>query len=240
MGGLIMRRLLCRGTENKRGNKLIFVSCVLLFSISLLGCDKVSDEKVKICKDLYNDVIEKHNDTIEAYSSISSNEFDIQLNTFQEELSSIGEYNINEIDDKSIDSLISDLEVRLIKYDELLSEFDLLNSGSEYTEMQNNLSATIVNSTGLDLYEVYFYDITKEKDRVNLLSDSIEMLSGYGIFSIVNMCFDNQNTIWKLEVMDEAGNIIESQEIDLKDYKSNITINMEFSFDTMEGWLEIN
>lgn len=237
MGGLIMKHLLCSNIKNKIGKNLLLA---LLFSITLYGCNNVSDEKLMICKDLYNDVVEKHNDVIKVYSSISSDQFDNELNAFQEELNGIGEYNLSEMDDNSIDLLISDLKDRLDNYDKLLSEFNLLDSRDKHIETPNCFSVTFVNNTGLDLYELYFYNISKDNDRINLLSNSIDMLSGYGTFSIINIYADNMNTVWKLEVMDESGNVIESQEIDFSDYNSNITINMEFSFDTMEGWLEIN
>ena len=48
-------------------------------------------------------------------------------------------------------------------------------------------------------------------------------------------------TVWHLETMDEDGLVIESEDVDLSPYQGgDVVIEMYFSFDTNEGWLEIN
>ena len=46
--------------------------------------------------------------------------------------------------------------------------------------------------------------------------------------------------LWHLEALDDGGTVIESADIEFtEEHKNGVTINMEYSFDSMEGWIKI-
>ena len=92
----------------------------------------------------------------------------------------------------------------------------------------------------MSFYEVYFYNTEDEGSRTNLMMDDPETYDGLEIYNLVNLVMDKDETVWHLEMIDDEGNVIESEDVDLAPYDgAGVIIEMKYSFDTNEGWLEL-
>ena len=73
------------------------------------------------------------------------------------------------------------------------------------------------------------------------MTDDPAAYDGLEVYNLVNLVMEKGETVWHLETMDEDGLVIESEDVDLSPYQGgDVVIEMYFSFDTNEGWLEIN
>lgn len=218
----------------KYGKALGLCLAVLL----LAGCGGPPAEKIEEARSVYTELVNRHNEVIEAYANVEDDSLDGELDSMAEQINLIGQQDVEQMSEEELDAIIEKLQANIAMYDGILESIGRMGE-IEPTDDAAGISVTIRNNTGVDLKEVYLYRTSEESEKVNLAED-IGGLGGFGVLSIVNIYMTGEETVWHLEAIDTDGNIIESADIGFDGYQNKeVTINLEYSFDSMEGWVEL-
>lgn len=218
--------------------KKIRLVSVLVVSICLIGCGGPSKEKIKEVQEVYARLLECHNETIEVYADIEDDSFSKELNEMAQRLKSIGEQDAQLMTEEELDAAIAGLKENIVRYEEIRASMEELKETAVVEELCA-VPVSIRNNTGVELFRIYLYEASADDKGENLVED-IEYLDAYQIRNIHNLFMDEDKRIWRLEAYDEEGNTIEDAEVDFTPYgEEGVTINLEYSFGEMEGWIEM-
>ncbi len=205
----------------------------------LSGCGKQNAEAMEACKARYAELVDEHNVVVTLYADSAVSEYEEQLNRLSGRIKEIGELDVGEMESGELEALMTEMKTLMDEYEEIyqsLSEMSEEKEEKEYCQV----SVTLKNMTTLPFYEVYFYNTAQEDTRANLVTDDVENYNGLEVFNLVNLIMEKDQTVWHLETMDSDGLVIESGDIDLAPYDGgSVVIEMMYSFDTNEGWLEM-
>lgn len=202
------------------------------------GCGGPSEEKIKEVQSVYSQLVDRHNEVIDLYADIMDASLSQNLDEMADEINSIGQQDVKELSDSQIDEIISELQEYITTYDSILSSIDEITD-EEITDDTFSVSVTIKNNTGVELDSLYLYKASQDDKGKNLVED-ITQLGPYESLSILNIYMTEEDTVWHLEALEDSGKVIQSEDIDFSSYKDGkVTIQMEFSFDKMEGWLTV-
>lgn len=202
------------------------------------GCGGPSEEKIKEVQSVYSQLVDRHNEVIDLYADIMDASLSQNLDEMADEINSIGQQDVKELSDSQIDEIISELQEYITTYDSILSSIDEITD-EEITDDTFSVSVTIKNNTGVELDSLYLYKASQDDKGKNLVED-ITQLGPYESLSILNIYMTEEDTVWHLEALEDSGKVIQSEDVDFSSYKDGkVTIQMEFSFDKMEGWLTV-
>lgn len=219
--------------------KSMRILTVCLVMAVLTGCGGPSKEKIEEVQNIYAQLVSRHNEVIEIYSNIEDDSFSAELDKMAVNINSIGQQDMKGLTNEEIEEIAAELQQNIAMYDDIISSIEKIMEENGEKEDLLAVPVTIQNNTGIKLYQVYLYRAGQEDKGENLVAD-IEYLDGYQTLNILNIYMEEADTLWYLETMDEEGNMIESAEVDFTGWAGkDVTIRMNFSFDTMEGWLEV-
>ncbi len=205
----------------------------------LTGCGKQGGEAMDACKARYAQLVDEHNVVAALYADSAVLEYEEQLNRLGGRIKEIGELDVGVMESEELEALMTEMKELMEEYEEIYHHISETSDETEETEYCQ-VSVTLKNMTTLPFYEVYFYNAAQEDTRVNLVTDNAENYNGLEIFNLVNLIMERDQTVWHLETMDSDGLVIESADVDLAPYDGgSVVIEMLYSFDTNEGWLEI-
>lgn len=218
-------------------NMRLLTACLLV--VFLTGCGGPSREKIEEVQNIYAQLVNKHNEVIEVYANIEDDSFSKELDQMAENINSIGQQDMKSLTNEEIEEIADELQQNITMYNDILSSIEKIVDEKEEVKELLSVPVTIQNNTGIKLYQIYLYQAGQEDKGDNLAAD-IEYLDGYQTLNILNIYMEETETLWYLEAMDEEGNTIEAAEVDFSGMTGkDVTIRMNFSFDTMEGWLEL-
>lgn len=224
--------------STKRNRKKSALLLVVGVTVALMtACGGPSKEKVKEVQEVYAQLVNRHNEVVEAYAGMSDETLGRQLDEMAENLNTIGQQDTKNMTDEELDKIIADLNENIVMYDDIYASMEEMKQQEEEEILA--IPVTLVNHTGLELYQMYLYKAS-ETDKGDNLVEDMEYLDGNATFNILNLYMTEEEMLWHLEAMDEKGNVIESADIDFTGYgEDGVTVHMKFSFDTMEGWVEL-
>lgn len=212
----------------------ILVTCLLM--INMAACGNPSKEKIEEVQNVYAQLVSLHNDVVDQYAQLDNEELSEQLDAMAENIKSIGYQDAKDMTNKELDQVIADLNENIATYDDILASIEEIKSKDKGIIA---IPVTLRNNTAVTLYELYLHKASETDKGENLLED-MEYLEGGDTCNILNLYMKEDEMLWQLEALDEDGNIIESVEIDFTGYgEDGVTVLMEFSFDSMEGWVEL-
>jgi len=107
----------------------------------------------------------------------------------------------------------------------------LVIAGSMNTFAQNYLDFTLVNKTGVDIYEIYVAPISDSKSWGPELLGKEPLLNGESI-EITFDPGDFEDCKWDLKIKDTEGTSLTWYDIDLCEYWQ---ITIKYNFDTQKG-----
>ena len=218
------------------------VGRVLLLSLmaaSLVACGKASGEEMAMVQGMYADLVEQHNEVVELYAGVEDDSLGGELDEMAEKLGSIGQQDIQGMDGAELDAIVAEMNGYAEDYEEMLVLLEEINKQEGKTEVYA-IPVSLKNSTCVGLYEVYLYEASSGDKGENLVKD-MEYLDGLGTLNIINVFVEQGEELWHLETMDEDGKVIVESDIEFtKEHEGGVTINMEYSFDSMEGWVKLD
>lgn len=209
-----------------------------LIATAFAACGKASGEDIARVQGMYADLVEQHNEAVEAYAAVEDDSLGGELEEMAEKLESIGQQDTQGMDGAELDALVKQMDDYAKEYEKILAALEDVRKQEGEAGIYA-VPVSLKNSTCVNLYEIYLYEASGTDKGENLVKD-MENLDGLGMLNILNLFVDKEEELWHLEAMDEEGNVIESADIEFtEEYKNGVTINMEYSFDSMEGWVKL-
>lgn len=217
------------------------VMAVLLAAVMVfMGCGRQNGEAADACKTKYAELVDEHNVVVGLYAGSGTEEYDGQLERLSGRMKEIGELDVGGMESGELDALLTEMENLMEEYEEIYQNIFEGMEEEEETEYCQ-VSVTLKNMTTVPFYEVYFYNLAQEDTRTNLVTDDPETYDGLEVYNLVNLVMEKGQTVWHLEMIDDEGNVIESDDVDLAPYDgAGVVIEMKYSFDTNEGWLDLS
>lgn len=213
--------------------------CGFAVLMAFMGCGKQNGELIDACKTEYAELVDEHNVVVSLYADSQVEEYEEQLEELNARIKEIGELDVGGMEGEELDALLAEMKDMMGKYEEVYQGISK-EAGEEEDTEYCQVSVTLKNMTTVSFYEVYFYNTEDEGSRTNLMMDDPETYDGLEIYNLVNLVMDKDETVWHLEMIDDEGNVIESEDVDLAPYDgAGVVIEMKYSFDTNEGWLEL-
>ncbi len=213
--------------------------CGFAVLMAFMGCGKQNGELIDACKTEYAELVDEHNVVVSLYADSQVEEYEEQLEELNARIKEIGELDVGGMEGEELDALLAEMKDMMGKYEEVYQGISN-EAGEEEDTEYCQVSVTLKNMTTVSFYEVYFYNTEDEGSRTNLMMDDPETYDGLEIYNLVNLVMDKDETVWHLEMIDDEGNVIESEDVDLAPYDgAGVIIEMKYSFDTNEGWLEL-
>lgn len=230
-----------RGRDKQGMKKKIYICFMAIALLLTAACGGTPKEKIKQVQDAYAVSVSLHNEMVEAYADVEDDSLGAELDEMAERLKSIGKQDAQGMTAEELEAIIIELEEKNVRYGEMkafLEELEEMEQKEEEKPMYA-VPVTIANNTGVELFELYLYKVSDEDKGDNLVED-IGYLEGYQTRSILNLYMGEDERVWYLEAKDEEGHVIEAVEVDFTGYEEKgVTINMKYSFDAMEGWIEM-
>ncbi len=212
--------------------------CLLAAVMLLAACGGPSKAKIEEVQAVYASLVNSHNEVIEAYANLEDDSFSKELDEMAETLKSIGMQDAQNMTEEELDAVIVQLQENVTRYEEIQASIEELKENTGGEELCA-VPVTIRNNTGVKLFRIYLYPVSDSDKGENLVED-IEYLDAYQTRNIHNLYMPEDRRLWRLEAYDEDGNTIEDAAIDFTNYgDEGVTINMEYSFSEMAGWIEL-
>lgn len=222
-----------KGIKNK--GKVILI-CLAVMAAS--ACGNPSGEKFAKVQGIYADLVNLHNEAVEEYAELEDDSFGAELDAMAEKIDEIGQRDTQGMTNAELDAVVDEMNNYKEKYDEMLVSMREMKAGETEKEVLE-VPVTIENNTGVSIYGLYLYKASEEDKGENLIKD-MEYMDGFQTLNILNLYMTEEEMLWHLEAVEDSGKVIESVDIDFTGKtEKGVTIVMKFSFDSMEGWVEV-
>lgn len=187
---------------------------------------------------IYADLVNLHNEAVEEYAELEDDSFGAELDAMAEKIDEIGQRDTQGMTNAELDAVVDEMNGYKEKYDEMLVSMQEMKAGETEKEVLE-VPVTIENNTGVSIYGLYLYKASEEDKGENLIKD-MEYMDGFQTLNILNLYMTEEEMLWHLEAVEDSGKVIESVDIDFSGKtEKGVTIVMKFSFDSMEGWVEV-
>ncbi|MDE7015348.1 MAG: hypothetical protein K2P19_11845 [Kineothrix sp.] len=209
-----------------------------LAATMFVACGKASGEEIARVQGMYADLVEQHNEVVEVYAGVEDDSLGKELEEMAKKIEDIGQQDIQDMDDAKLDDVVEQMNGYAKEYERMMAELEAVKEQEGEPEVYA-VPVSLKNSTGVGMYEIYLYEASSTDKGKNLVED-MENLDGLGTLNILNIFVTKGEELWHLEALDDGGTVIESADIEFtEEHKNGVTINMEYSFDSMEGWIKI-
>ncbi len=226
-----------KGWKSKMG-KMGKIFLIGLMATMLAACGGASGEEIARAQTMYADLVEQHNEVVEAYAGVEDDSLGKELEEMGGKIESMGQQDIQGMDEGQLDALVEQMNGYAKEYEKMMASLEEIKEQEGQPEIYA-VPVSLKNSTCVDMHEVYLYEASSTDKGENLVKD-MGHLDGLGTLNILNVFVTKGKELWHLEAMDDEGNVIEAADFEFKeDYKDGITVNMEYSFDSMEGWIKL-
>lgn len=229
--GWKMRERIRKGMKNKGR---IILACLLALIVS--GCGMPSGERIAEVQGMYADLVNLHNEVVEAYAVVEDDTYGEELDAMAERVNNIGQQDTQGMTNEELNAAAEEIDAYKETYLQMMTAIQEMGDGEKKKEIYE-VPVTIENNTGVVIHNLYLYKASDKDKGENLVEES-GFLDGFQTLNILNLFMAEDETLWRLEATEESGKVIESVDIDFKDKTDGTTIVMKFSFDSMEGWVE--
>ena len=198
----------------------------LLACMLLTGCGP-SEEKIAAAQSKYTQLIDIHNQVVAAHKEISHDTLDSDLTALSEELGQMDHYNLLEMKDEEIDTLIASMDTMIASYEASLASIAQIKAEEEASVIVT-IPVTLTNESGFGFSKLMLYE-KGSTSKDNLLKEETafahtQHMTGLFIYR------DVDSTPWILEAEDTEGNNYQF-ELPVDTYTEE-GISLSFSYDT--------
>lgn len=222
-------------------NKLFSLVAVIGISISLCGCGTSKDLIIE-SQAKYKELIEAHNQVVEAYSTINDSGLDDSLVTLSDKVSKLKEYNLFELSNEELEGLIDTMDSLNQSYADYLKKIGEIKL-DEDKENLKEAKFSIVNDIG----EIFDELSLMEKGETDLVTNALSGLDGFDpgeLLAGLTVYFDEENTPWVLNLStkndDEGSDNTYSISLDkdILNLDDITTLHLKMNDETGEIYLE--
>ena len=194
------------------------ISAACLLSCTLLtGCGP-SEEKIAEAQSKYTELVDIHNQVVEAHKTIADDALDADLVSLSEKLDQMDDFNLNEMKDEEIDTLITFMDTLMTKYQEFLTSITQIKSNEEAGVIVT-IPVTLSNASGLTFHNVMLYEKGSSSSKENILAEEAVLADNQHITGLF-IYRDVTNTPWILKLEAADGNSYEI-ELPVKTYTTD-------------------
>lgn len=180
------------------------LSAACLLSCTLLtGCGP-AEEKIAEAQNKYTELVDIHNQVAEAHKEISDDSLDSDLMTLYGKLDQVDEFNLNEMKDEEIDTLISSMDTLITSYQDYLASIAQIKANEEASVIVT-IPMTLSNDSGLTFHKLMLYEKGDTSSLQNILDEDAPFVTGAHMTGLY-IYRDVSNTPWILEAEDSEGN----------------------------------
>lgn len=181
---------------------ILFLIVIGILCCSVIACGP-SEEKVTQAQQKYVELREKHNQVVEAHSSVSDNSFDEQLLALRDKIAEVEAYNLKEMKDEEIDLLIQIMDSLIASYDEFHAALTKVKEREDAAVIVK-IPVTVINNTGKAISSLKLYQQEDFSLQVNVLENLTPLKDGQTLTGLM-IQRNVKNTPWVLAVEAEAG-----------------------------------
>lgn len=211
----------------------MFMICALFIGVTACG---PSDEKVAQAQQKYAELVEIHNQAVEAHKNITDNSLDESLTKLQDQITDVEEYNLTEMKDEEIDLLIQIMDTLISSYEECLDTLTDIKEEEEEAVVVP-IPVTLVNQTTFSFSEMKLYEAGDVGLHENVLLGLKDFAPGETLTGLT-LQRDVSNTPWVLEFIDANGNDYQF-DLMVEEYDEE-GIKLTLSYDAEENVISLN
>lgn len=200
----------------KKLRNLFLLSCLLCFLLS--GCGGPSEEKIAQAQETYTHLIETHNQVVEAHKHISDNSLDDKLTALAQKIAKLEEFNLSEMKDPDIDTLIENMNSMITSYEEHLKTIETIKDREEAAVIVP-IPLTLKNESGQTFQKLFLFEKGDTSHKSDVLEGTAGFNSGQSLTGLV-ISRDVSDTPWILELENADGNRCEI-ELPVKDFSED-------------------
>ncbi len=178
--------------------------CGLCITFSACG---PSDEKMAQAQQKYMELVEIHNQAVEAHKEVADNSLDNSLTDLQEEIAELEDYDLTEMKDEDIDSLIREMDGLIGDYQESLDTLGEMKA-REDAAVLTPIAITLTNQTDVVFTGLCLYEEGDAGMHQNVLEGLEELAPGETLAGL-KVQRDMENTPWILGLTDAQGTVFE-------------------------------
>lgn len=211
----------------------IFMICTLCIVVTACG---PSDEKVAQAQRKYAELVEIHNQVVEAHKIVADNSLDETLTNLREQITDVEGYNLTEMNDEEIDLLIQIMDTLISSYEECLNTLTDIKDKEEAAVLVP-IPVTLVNQTNFSFTEMKLYETGDVGLHENVLSGLREFAPGETLTGLT-LQRDADSTPWVLELMDMNGSTYQFDLL-VQEYEEE-GIKLNLSYDAEENIISLS
>lgn len=178
--------------------KTVFLSIILIFSFAFLTACSNSKDKIIEAQSKYRELVETHNRAVEAYKGIKDNSLDEELKALSVEIDKVKEYNLYDMREEEIDTLIGVMDNLEETYKGYLDNIESTKALEDAAVLKDRMFS-LRNETGMVLDSLSLVmqgDMTEDKDALEAFGG---FKQGQEIIGLT-VYFDVNNTPWDMYI----------------------------------------
>ena len=178
--------------------------CLILTCLGtfLTGCAP-SDEELSAAQDKYAELVQIHNEVVEAHKEVDDTSYDDALSVLQDDLNTIQSYNLNDMSEEEISLLISTMDTLIASYKDYLSLLGTTKKEEDAAEL-TDIPLSLTNNTSFAFDLISLYQKDSAGARINILS-GLDNLSPTQSLTGLEIERNAENTPWMLTLETTEG-----------------------------------
>lgn len=205
---------------------LLILSCLCIL---LTGCSP-SDEVLSAAQGKYAELVEIHNEVVEAHREVEDDSYDEALSVLQDDLNTIQSYNLKDMSEEEVNLLISTMDTLISSYNEYLSQLDTTKKEEDATEL-TAIPLSLTNNTSFTFDLISLYQKDTPGARINILS-GLDSLSPTQSLTGLQIERNVENTPWML-TLESADGVTYDIELPVDTYtEDGIHLYLDFDPET--------
>lgn len=228
--------------------KKLFVGLILFVIMMTVSACGPSKDKIILAQSTYRNLINTHNAVVAAHSQIKDNSLDAELTALSDSIPEFESYNLYEMTDSQIESLVATMNTLIDSYSGYLNTIGEIKTAEE-AAMLIPIGITLVNETDLTFTGLSLYEKGASGDTANALDSLSGFAPGREMIGLT-IYKNSKNTPWIITFDEsskeeaEEGSAEEAAdgyeiELDVAKYNSdNITLIIKEDEETGELFIE--
>ena len=190
----------------RKSIKAVFLAAISGFLL-LLGACGPSQEMVEKAQQKYAQMVEIHNEVVEAHRQIKDNSLDQALQELGGRAAAVEDYNLSEMKEEEIDQLVADMDSLIASYKEYQTMISDLKE-REDAAVRTLIPVRIYNGTSFSFEELRLYEKGEEGSGGNDLEGMEPFAPGQTLEGLA-IRRNVENTPWLLSLLDTEGGACE-------------------------------
>ena len=182
--------------------KKTVVCCLIVLLVSMLVSCGPSEDKIMQAQSTYRNLINTHNAVVAAHSEIKDNSLDAELTALSSSIPEIESYNLYDMTDTEIDSLINTMNTLMDSYSGYLKTIGEIKS-AEDAAVLTPVYITLINDTDITFTGLSLYEKDAPEENINAL-ESLSGLSPKQELIGLTIFKNSGNTPWILTLNDRT------------------------------------